>query len=105
MIDLKTTIESHTLHFKTSSTGSVSPWELDFANENNIPLIGTADICDFLLVDGDTVYKLKWNAVFKFEESNIKTWVEFQDWIKDNCERGEEGYSLKEAIEQIKRWK
>ena len=105
MVNFEEIIEGHTLYFKTSSTGSVSPWELDFANENNIPLIGTADLCDFLLVDGDTIYKLKWNAVFKFEEANIETWDEFQGWIKDNCERGEDGYSLKEAIERIKRWK
>ena len=53
------TTEGHTIEFRECSTGSIDPWSLDYADENKIPLMITSDMADFVLIDGDILYKLK----------------------------------------------
>lgn len=51
-------IKGHTLEFRTSSSGSIDPWTMDYASEHKIGLIGTADIKDFVKVDNTWIYKI-----------------------------------------------
>lgn len=58
-MDYSFTTEGHTFEFRSCPTGSIDPWSLDYARENNIHLVGTSDFADFILIDGDTLYKLR----------------------------------------------
>lgn len=83
-------IKGHTLEFRTSSSGSIDPWTMDYASEHKIGIIGTADIKDFVKVDNTWIYKITrgFTASFynKYSNDELKTWEEVQDWLNNNCE-------------------
>lgn len=82
-------IKGHTLEFRSSCSGSIDPWTMDYAAEHKIPLFGTADIKDFVKVDNLWIYKLAYCRTEKFIElysnEKMQTWEEVQDWLNNNC--------------------
>lgn len=82
-------IKGHTLEFRSSCSGSIDPWTMDYAAEHKIPLFGTADIKDFVKVDNLWIYKIihGFTAGFykKYSNEELKTWEEVQDWLNNNC--------------------
>ena len=57
---LFTTIE--TVH---GSTGSASPWELDWFNEHNYTMFITSDMCYYVRIDGEDIYKFNGTCYFE----------------------------------------
>lgn len=82
-------IKGHTLEFRSSCSGSIDPWTMDYAAEHKIPLFGTDDIEDFVKVDNLWIYKLAYCCAEKFIElysnEKMQTWEEVQDWLNNNC--------------------
>lgn len=70
-------IDGHTIEYRICSTGSIDPWSLDYAHENKISLMGTSDMAEFILVDGEQIYKLSsWGLFHSLEK--LKTWEEIE---------------------------
>ena len=101
MLNYKKEIEGHTVEIKYSHTGSMSSWESEYCRENNINLMITADIANFALVDGDTIYKLKHN-VYDFVDANFSKWEDAYNWLETN---NRDKYSLKESLEKLSKLK
>jgi hypothetical protein len=55
------------IEFRTSSTGSYSPWHLDIAKRHNVPLMGTCDTGYFFKLD-DEVYQTDMRGYIDFQE-------------------------------------
>ncbi len=117
----KFSIEGHTVEFRVSGSGSMSPWEYDFASSINLSLFGTADLRLFMLIDEDHVY-----AFDSFNDAHpmygdkssvlpalsdgtlINTWKEFNDlFLTPLLEQRHlrDFGSLKETIEGLKETK
>lgn len=96
-MNYKTTIEGHTLEFRDCYTGSCNPWALDYAHEHNLPLMITADMAEFLLIDGEYVYQLKGNV-----PESITTWEAAKAWIEKYASPRT---PLSECIESLKEYK
>lgn len=60
-------IDGHTVEIRYSSSGSIDPWSGDYAREIGVSQWGTADIANFALVDGDTIYRFRGSGSRKFE--------------------------------------
>ena len=96
-------INNHTVEIRYSSTGSCDPWTLDYAHELGVGLMCTADIANFALVDGDTLYRLKGGGTITFQHYfENKVFDEpgmFELWLEEISER--KFGSLKESKAQI----
>lgn len=66
----------HLVEIDSSGTGSIDPWTQDYANEHNIPLMGTTDIGYFVLIDGNHIYKIRNQYKFykELELSDVTSW-------------------------------
>lgn len=96
------TTKGHTLEFRGCSTGSIDPWSLDYARENNIRLVGTSDIATFMLVDGDDIFKLKGSsldALLSLINSNNQDFDSFINEFAYPCG------SLKESIGKLNKFR
>lgn len=82
-------IGEHTLNFEWSGSGSIDPWSGAYAREIGVTQWGTSDIGNFVLVDGDGVYRLRSSLVRfnDFWEKSDKTWETALKWVEDNKER------------------
>ena len=77
------------IEFKTSGTGSYSPWHLAIADKYNAKLVGTCDIGSFVKI-GEDVYKLQSNHYYKLyqyfttlEDMNNKGEVTDEEVLKE----------------------
>lgn len=100
-MNFKTEIEGHTLEFRECHTGSYNPWALDFADEHKLPLMITSDMAEFLLLDGDAVYRLKDYGV-TFDPDEITTWKDVKSWIDKYCSPRK---SLTKTLASLKEYK
>ena len=87
--DMEYKIDEHTLSFEWSGSGSIDPWSGAYAREIGVSQWGTSDIGNFVLVDGDGVYRLRSSLVRfnDFWEKSDKTWETALKWVEDNKER------------------
>lgn len=58
----------HTIEFRGSGTGSLDPWSGDYAHEQGVSMMCTADMAEFALIDGEYVYKIKHGAYSVYNE-------------------------------------
>ena len=92
-------IDGHTLEFRMSGSGSIDPWTREYCQEHNIPLIGTADIKEFVRVDSHYIYRITKgygdSDFFKmYERGDLKTFDQVQDWLLTNTK-------LEKTMDQI----
>ena len=100
----KAEIDGHTLEFRMSGTGSIDPWSGDYAHDNKIALMVTADCARFILVDGDHIYKEKGFGKL-FHDCGIETWEQAQDWLDKYCyDKGSLKESLNNLAELKEKW-
>ena len=92
-------IDGHTIEYRICSTGSIDPWSLDYACENKISLMCTSDMAEFILVDGEQIYKINSWGSFSYLEK-LKTWGEIEEWLNQNSKKLR--YTLSEHIEQLR---
>ena len=52
-------IDGHTIEIRCSGSGSIDPWTGDYARELGVGLVGTSDVKNFVLVDGNIIYRLR----------------------------------------------
>jgi hypothetical protein len=94
-------IKGHTLEFRTSGSGSISPWLQDYCDEHKIALFGTSDMCDFVRVDNFWIYRLEYTRegdfVDEYSKENFKEWEQVQDWLHKNTR-------LVDTMDEIKTW-
>jgi hypothetical protein len=94
-------IKGHTLEFRTSSSGSISPWLQDYCHEHNIALFGTSDMCDFVRVDNFWIYRLEYiregTFVDEYSKENLKEWQQVEDWLHKHAR-------LVDTMDEIKNW-
>lgn len=99
------TTEGHTFEFKGCSTGSIDPWSLDYADKNEISLMITSDLADFILIDGDTLYKLKGYSPKLLEPLMNGTIQGFDNVMQLINKIAYPFGSLKESIENLSKYK
>jgi hypothetical protein len=100
----KTEIEGHSIEIRTNRTGSIDPWSLDYATENNIRLMITSDMGVFILIDGEDIYRTNsWGAKLseKLINGEINTFQGVMEWLAENSEKEEK--TLSEMIEILRR--
>lgn len=61
MSNLIKEIDGHTIEIRYSGSGSIDPWTGDYARELGVGLMGTNDVRNFVLVDGNLIYRLQDN--------------------------------------------
>lgn len=78
----------HCLEFEMSGSGSIDPWSGAYARGIGVTQWGTADLGDFVLVDGDGVYRLRSTPTRfnDFWQKSDKTWETAIKWVEDNKE-------------------
>ena len=80
-------IDEHTIEFQGSGTGSIDPWSSEYARKINVSVMCTADMAEFMLVDGSHIYKFdsfnnaKWLG--SCLEEGFVTWEMFTKWLDD----------------------
>ena len=82
-MNYKETVGPHVFEFRLNNTGSIDPWFGDILYRYNIGAMCTADMCEFLRLDGK-IYKLDWNAA-KFADA-VKTWKDLYEQMPDEVE-------------------
>ena len=77
-------IGEHTIEIRLSSTGSLSPWHLDYFDEHNFhSFMVTSDMC-FFLKDNATIYKFKYNCPIEKVREYLKTLESSIEKLKDD---------------------
>lgn len=102
--------DGHTIEIRGSSSGSLDPWTGDFTREIDCPLMCTSDMADFILIDGDDIYKLRsFNDGRELHEmiqnGIIENWDMFiNEWLNPKLEKKHirNFGSLKQSKENIK---
>lgn len=92
----------HTIEVRGSGTGSLDPWSGDYAREHNISVMCTSDMANFILVDGDEVYRIKHGQISfcnSIENGGFSSWEEVQQVIDIYTDR--KFGSLKESINSL----
>lgn len=56
-------IDGHTIEIRYSGSGSIDPWTGDYARELGVGLMGTCDVRNFVLVDGNLIYRLRHGCI------------------------------------------
>ena len=97
----KIEIDGHSFEFRICSTGSIDPWSLDYAIKNSINFMISDDMTYFVLLDGDSIYKLL-NYGHIFEDVIPKTFEEAKEWL-DNYTKFKG--SLKDSIQSLIEYK
>ena len=105
-------LDGHTIEFRTGSTGSASPWGLDFAESIGLSLMVTSDIRDFILVDGESVYAFDSvgesinlaQSIYIEYDGKLRTWEDFKQVLKNLEQSHKVRYfgSLSETKKQYK---
>lgn len=58
----------HTIEFRGSGTGSLDPWSGDYAHEQGVSIMCTADMASFVLIDGERVFRIKHGLIPLYNE-------------------------------------
>ena len=109
----KLELYGHTLEIRGSGTGSVDPWSQDFAHSIDVSLMCTSDMAEFMLIDGQKIYKFEsFNQAHELHEliSNgiFDSWEQFDDeWLVPKIRQHRTIYfgTLDESIESLKEHK
>lgn len=85
-------IEGHKIEMLTNGTGSIDPWSEEYAKSIDLSLMCTADMADFMLIDGEQIYKFDRSNDSYFlyqaiETSLIEKWSEFNEWLSSLIEK------------------
>lgn len=80
-------IDGHTIEFRGSGTGSIDPWSGVYADEIGVSVMCTADMAEFMLIDGSHIYKFDSfndarHLTTRIEEGTL-AWEEFATWLDD----------------------
>ena len=99
-----------TIEIRGSGSGSIDPWSGDFARSINLSLMGTCDMAEFMLIDGQHIYKFDSSTplmeLHSFIESGVlDSWEQFEnEWLKPLVDkyRVQDWGLLSEHIEDLK---
>lgn len=86
-METKYKIEGHTVEIRVSSTGSCDPWSLEYAQKIKLSRMCTADMAEFMLVDGEHVFRIEnWGAARDLRNlvktGAVADWSVFKDqWL------------------------
>lgn len=103
----------HTIEIRGSGSGSIDPWSGDFARSINLGLMGTCDTAEFMLIDGQHIYRFHSSTplmeLHSFIEADVfESWEQFEnEWLKPLIEkyRAQDWGLLSEHIEGMKKAK
>ena len=103
-------LHGHTIEICSSGTGSIDPWSLDFARRIDLSLMCTADMAEFMLIDGTHIYKFRsFNDGAELHEyitcEVFDTWEEFErEWLNPKIEKRHIFYegTLEDSIKNLK---
>ena len=109
-MDTTLTLDGHTIEIRGSGSGSLDPWTSDFAKEIDCSLMCTSDMADFILIDGDNIYKLRsfndGRELYEIIQNGvIDSWDIFlNEWLNPQVEKKHirDFGSLKQSKEDIK---
>lgn len=109
-METKLELYGHTIEIRGSGTGSIDPWSGDFANSIDLNLMCTADMAEFMLIDGQKIYKFEsFNQAHELHEmiSNgvFDSWEQFEEeWLVPKISKYRMRYfgTLEESIESLK---
>ncbi len=80
-------VAGHTVEIRYSPTGMYDPWTLDYARKKGVSMMCTSDTGQFLLVDGEYVYKLRCGRTISFaryiENDVIDSSEMFDLWLEE----------------------
>lgn len=77
----------HTIEVRGSGSGSLDPWSGDFARSINLSLMCTSDMAEFMLIDGEHIYKFDSSTplmeLHSFIEADVlDSWEQFEnEWL------------------------
>ena len=79
-------IEGHKISLLSNGTGSIDPWSEEYARSIGVSLMCTADMADFMLVDGTHIYKFDRNndvySLYQAVETHLlEKWEDFNIWL------------------------
>ena len=103
-------LHGHTIEISSSGTGSIDPWSLDYAHSIDLSLMCTADMAEFMLIDGTHIYKFRsFNDGAELHEyikcEVFDTWEEFErEWLNPKIEKRHIFYegTLEDSIKVLK---
>ena len=106
----KLELYGHTIEIRSNSTGSIDPWSLDYAQSIDLSLMCTSDLGEFMLIDGQKIYKFEsFNQAHELHEmiSNgiFDSWEQFEEeWLVPKIKKYRMRYfgTLEESIESLK---
>lgn len=108
MMNFNAEMDSHIVEFLFGTTGSIDPWSLAYADENNIDVWITRDPTYFVRLEGESIYRFDKSSADDINNEQkiveeIKTYkdTKFSDlviWLAKNCVKMPD-YS--EMIEQL----
>lgn len=75
-------ILGHTVEITISGSGSLDPWTAEYANSIGLNLMCTSDMANFILVDGEKIYRLERLGVIK-AISELKEVTDLDAWLSD----------------------
>ena len=109
-MECKLELFGHTIEIRSNSTGSIDPWSSDYAQSIDLSLMCTSDLGEFMLIDGQHIYKFEsFNQGLELHEmiSNgiFDSWEQFmEEWLKPKVEkrRTMDFGTLEESIESLK---
>lgn len=91
MLKWNTEVEGHFIEFMTGSTGSIDPWSLAYAVENDIKLWISDDMMDYVRIDNSVIYKFErcsaYVLVDMIKNGELNTFKEVDDWLMTNCKQ------------------
>ena len=89
---IKYTIDNQKVEVAESSTGSLSPWEMEFVDKHKLNLMVTSDMAYFMRVNDTDVYRVDIypNENFPNDLSKLKTKEELDEYIKTHCGKKKE---------------
>ena len=103
-------LHGHTIEIRSNGTGSIDPWSLDFAHSIDLSLMCTADMAEFMLIDGTHIYQfVSFNDGAELHEyikcEMFDTWEEFErEWLNPKIEKRRILYegTLEDSIKGLK---
>lgn len=80
-------IDNHTIEFGIGSS-TLDPWTSKYCQEIKLPMMTTADIVNYMLVDGEKIYRLrsfykKGNLIDDLLNNAIETWEELMYYYEN----------------------
>ena len=92
-MDMELELDGNTIEIRGGGTGSTDPWTLDYAHYVGVSLMCTADMADFLLINGNHIYRARsFNSLHELNEmitqGVIDSWDMFiKEWLMPMLEK------------------